>query len=118
MSDIDDTRVVVSTVREDGRVAFGQVIMEQQTDPKEIVLVALDPDIGLFYWNTTPRKLNPHTRAQHQGYSRCLPAFAVDDWPDHLGDSYEFPKEEIDNWFAIEGANTRAKNKLIRELFA
>jgi hypothetical protein len=116
MNDINDIRVV-STVKEDGRVAFGQVIMEQQPDPKEIVLVALDPYYGLFYWKTTPRKLKLHTRPQHLGYSRYLSAFAVDDWPDHLGKGYELPKDEIDNWFAIVEANTRTKNKLIRELF-
>lgn len=114
---INDTRVVVSTIK-NGRVQFGQAIMEQQPDPKHVILVALDPDFGLFYWETTPRKLKPRTVPQHSGYSRCLPPFPIDDEPNFLGAGYELPKDEIANWDKIVGAHTRAKNNLIREIFA
>lgn len=114
---IDNTRVLVSTIK-DGRVQFGQAIMEQQADPQSVILVALDPDGGLLYWEVKPSKLKPHTRSQHMGYSRCLPPFPIDNEPDFLGEGRVIPKEEIENWAEIMGAHTRAKNNLIRELFA
>lgn len=117
MSEIDDTRIVVSTIK-NGRVGFGQVIMEQQKAPKQIILVALDSEFGLIYWECSHRKLKSHTVPQHSGYSRCLPAFTVDEEPTFLGGGYELPMVEIANWPEIMNARTRAKNALVREIFA
>lgn len=117
MADAPNIRIIVSTIGEDGRVQFGQAIMEQQADPKKVILVALDPGFGLLYWECTPRKLKPHTTPQHRGYSRCLPAFSVDDEPSFLGEGFELPIEEIENWSEIVEARTNTKNRLIRELF-
>ena len=118
MSEIMDPRIVVSTVKDDGRGAFGQVIMEQQSAPSRVILVALDPEFGLVYWECPHSKVRSHTVSQHPGYSRALPAFDVDDDPSYLGGAYEVPKEDISNWDEIVGARTRAKSRLIYELFA
>ncbi len=118
MSDVMDPRIVISTIKDDGRVQFGQAVMEQQEAPQRVILVALDPDFGLVYWECSHNKLSPHTLSQHPGYSRCLPAFDIDDEPVFLGDAYEIPREDIANWSEIVRARTRAKNRLIYELFA
>lgn len=114
---IDNTRILTSTIK-NGRVHFGQAIMEQQADPLRVILVALDPDFGLIYWECYPSVLKPHTRSQHRGYSRYLPPFPIDDEPAFLGESYKLAKDKIENWSEIMGAHARAKNYLIREIFA
>lgn len=118
MSVSEDTRIVVSTVKEDGRVQFGQVIMEQQPAPKQIILVAVDPGNGLLYWKCSHSKLEPYTVSQHRGYSRSTSSFSIDEEPPFPGSAWEIPKEEIPNWDAIVLSNTRTKNRLVRELFA
>jgi hypothetical protein len=117
MSNIDNTRIIVSTIK-DGKVQFGQAVMEQQPDPKRVILVALDPDFGLLYWECSHRRLKPHTVPQHAGYSRCLRPFFIDEEPSFLGEGYELPKENIPDWQKLMEARTNAKNKLIREIFA
>lgn len=92
--------------------------MEQRQAPKRVVLVAVDPDFGLYYWSCPHSKIKRHTVSQHAGYSRCLPPFAIDDEPSFLGEGWEVPAKEIANWSEILEANTRRKQKLLQELLA
>jgi hypothetical protein len=100
-----------------GRVAFNQVVMEQQEPPAGVMLVAIDPDRGLYLW-LRPHDLvdEPATIAQAPGYSRTLPPFLVDEPPPYLGPPVFVAKQKIAMWDEIIGKATNSLNRAIRDL--
>ncbi len=113
---ITGVRLISRTV-DNGRVSFNQVVMDQQEPPAGIMLVAIDPDAGLYVWLRPHDSLAEHTIAQAPGYSQMLPPFAIEDPPDYLGPPVFFPKETIAGWDEIAGKQTNTLNRAIRDLF-
>ena len=50
-----DIKPVAGTIDDGRRVTFNQVVMRKQADPAGVLLVAIDPDVGLLVW------LRPHS---------------------------------------------------------
>lgn len=109
-------RVITRTVKS-GRVSFNQVVMEQQPPPPGLLLVAVDPDAGLYVWMKSHDAVAPHTVAQAPGYSRALPPVEIAAPPSFLGDPVFFSKESIDGWGEIAAGRTNTLNSEIRKLF-
>src|SRR4051794_26693391 len=108
---------LISRTMNGGRVAFNQVVMEQQEPPAGVMLVAINPDTGLYVW-LRPHYLvdEPATVAQAPGYSRTLPPFPVDDPPPYLGPPVFVARENIATWDEIIGKATKSLNRAIRDL--
>lgn len=109
-------RVITLTVK-NGRVSFNQVVMEQQQPPPGLLLIAVDPDAGLYVWMKSHDAVAPHTVAQAAGYSRALPPIDIDAPPSFLGDPVFFSKESIDGWDEIVDGRTNTLNREVRKLF-
>ena len=114
-------RVVCATRRKNGRASFNQVVLNNAPQPRGVLLVAIEPDEGIRLWMKPLLVLEPHTSAQHGGYSRNLQV-NVDNPPDYLAEPVLIPKGDVDQteeglWQQILDAKTNTKNKLARELF-
>lgn len=109
-------RVIVRTA-DDGRVGFNQVVMEQQDPPAGVLLVAIEPDEGLYVWLRSHNALAPHTIPQAKGYSRALLPFDIGHAPSFLGEAVFISRDEIDGWDEIVGGQTNTLNREIRKLF-
>jgi hypothetical protein len=114
-------RVISATRRKDGAAVFNQVVMLQDTPPRGLLLVAVDPSSGLHMWMKPFSVVAPNARNQAAGYSQNL-RIRVDAPPDWLGPAVEIPAAEVDSarpglWRAIVDARTNTKNKLVRDLF-
>lgn len=109
-------RVVTRRVQ-NGRVAFNQVVMEQQPTPPGVLLVAIDADTGLYVWLRSHDTVAPHSIPQAPGYSRGLPPVVISAPPPFVGDPVFFPKDDVDGWDAIVGQPTHTLNREVRKLF-
>lgn len=109
-------RLVVSSVRR-GRVAFNQVVMEQQEAPAGVMLVAIDSARGLYVWLRPFESVAAASSPQAPGYSRALAGFEVESPPDFLGPAVFIPSSKIptDTWNELPRLRTNALNRALRQ---
>ena len=107
------TRIVTATVS-GGRVAFNQVVMEQDPNPPAGVLLAgWDQAAGVYIWRCAQEKIARHSAEQARGYSRCVPGFSVRTPPFWLGPPTFYSKTAFASWPTVDGLATNAKRAAI-----
>jgi hypothetical protein len=112
----EDPRVVVGSLDSNGRATFNQVTQIQATtQPEEIILVAVDPDAGLYVWRLSHAEVDAHAHEQHPGYSRQLRAIDPRSPPDWLGAPEFRPASDLDaaDWTDISAARTNTLKKAV-----
>lgn len=114
-------RVVVATVNDDRMAGFNQVVMERDSPPQGVLLVAVDLQAGLHLWLAPFATVQPLSRVQISGYSRSL-QINVDTPPTQLGLPVVISPSQVDAirpglWSEICDAQTGAKNRLVSETF-
>jgi hypothetical protein len=105
----EDPRVVVGSLDSNGRATFNQVTqLQAMTQPQEIILVAVDPDTGLYVWRRSHAEVDAHAHDQHPGYSRQLRPVEPQNPPGWLGAPEFMPASDLDAavWANILSART------------
>jgi hypothetical protein len=112
-------RTIAATVRR-GRVSFNQVVMVRDRDqPSGLLLVGVDPEMGLYVWLRSLDDIEAGARDQVAGYSRRLGSIDPRHPPRILGKPVVVPSSAINPtvWGSVTTARTNALNKAVRELF-
>ena len=113
-----DIKPVAGTVDDSRRVTFNQVVMRKQTDPAGVLLVAIDPDVGLLVWLRSHSVIEQIAKVQVPDYSDSI-SMNVDSPPAELGEPVRIAKERIPDalWDLMKTARTNALHKIFADAF-
>jgi len=114
-----DIKPVAGTIDDGRRVTFNQVVMRKQADPAGVLLVAIDPDVGLLVWLRPQSVIKEIARVQVPDYSDHL-SINVDSPPSELGEPVRIAKEHIPDslWELMKTARTNALHKIFADAFS
>jgi hypothetical protein len=110
---------VAGTIREGRRVTFNQVVMHKDAAPTGVLLVAIDPDVGLLIWLRPQSTIEAIARAQVPDYSDHI-SINVDSPPAELGEPVSIAKDLIpsSHWDLMLTSNTNALHKIFADALA
>lgn len=114
-----DIKVSSSTITKTGRVGFNEVVIVGNPPPAGLLLVAIDPDRGLYVWLVSQATIDEHSRRQHGTYSKRVASFRLSEPPAWLGAPVFIEQGKIPPsiWEEILEKKTRALQAAVARVF-